>query len=80
MQNITEWLTSLNLAQYSISFEQNDINLALLSQLTSDDLKEIGVLSVGHRRVLLEAIKTLSKNNDVLDEGTIWSVLISTDS
>ena len=71
MQNITEWLTSLNLAQYSISFEQNDINLALLSQLTSDDLKEIGVLSVGHRRVLLEAIKTLSKNNDILDEGTI---------
>ncbi|MFT5111080.1 MAG: class 3 adenylate cyclase/predicted ATPase [Parasphingorhabdus sp.] len=76
MQDVSEWLVSLNLAQYSGDFEQNDINLGLLPHLTSDDLKEIGVSSVGHRRTLLEAIKTLPENNaGLVDEPALSDTL-----
>jgi hypothetical protein len=57
--DVTEWLQSLGLEQYSAAFEQNHISSELLPSLTADDLKEIGVASVGHRRQMLEAIATL---------------------
>ena len=60
MNDVTKWLASLDLAQYSDTFLQNDVNTGILPLLTSDDLKEIGVSSVGHRRKLLEAILALS--------------------
>ncbi|MGO4833499.1 adenylate/guanylate cyclase domain-containing protein, partial [Rhizobiaceae sp. 2RAB30] len=37
-------------------FRANDIDIELLGQLTNDDLKDIGVASLGHRKKLLEAI------------------------
>src|SRR6516164_2689918 len=40
-------------------FEQNHIRPELLPSLTADDLKELGVASVGHRREILEAIARL---------------------
>src|SRR5271156_3652384 len=40
-------------------FRANDIDINLLGQLTNDDLKEIGVVSLGHRKKLLEAIADL---------------------
>ena len=36
------------------------VDLDLVPQLTNEDLKEIGVASVGHRRLLLQAVATLS--------------------
>jgi class 3 adenylate cyclase len=57
--DVTEWLQSLGLEQYAAAFEQNHISSELLPSLTADDLKEIGVASVGHRRQMLEAIATL---------------------
>jgi class 3 adenylate cyclase len=40
-------------------FEQNHIRPELLPSLTADDLKELGIASVGHRRELLAAIAGL---------------------
>src|ERR1700739_240533 len=40
-------------------FRANDINTELLGRLTNDDLKDIGVVSLGHRKKLLEAIAEL---------------------
>jgi class 3 adenylate cyclase len=57
---IEDWLGQLGLAQYAPSFRANDITTALLPSLTADDLKELGVSSVGHRRRLLDAIAALS--------------------
>jgi SAM domain (Sterile alpha motif) len=54
--NVAEWLRSLGLEQYAVAFEQNHISPELLPSLTADDLKELGVGSVGHRRHMLEAI------------------------
>ena len=53
------WLRSLGLAQYEAAFRENAINEAILPKLTAEDLKDIGVAAVGHRRVLLDAISAL---------------------
>src|ERR1700760_1020397 len=56
------WLLSLGLQQYEASFRENDIDETLLPSLTAQDLKDIGVGIVGHRRKLLNAIAALSGN------------------
>ncbi len=57
--DVTEWLRSLGLEQYAPAFEQNHIRPELLSSLTADDLKELGIASAGHRREMLGAIAGL---------------------
>jgi class 3 adenylate cyclase/predicted ATPase len=56
VQQIAEWLERLGLAQYAQPFAENDITFAILPDLTDQDLKELGVTSLGHRRQLLRAI------------------------
>jgi class 3 adenylate cyclase len=53
------WLRRLGLEQYEASFRDNEINERVLPSLTQEDLKEIGIGPVGHRRMLLEAIAAL---------------------
>jgi class 3 adenylate cyclase/predicted ATPase len=60
MQQIADWLKTLGLEQYAQRFAENDINFAILSDLTDQDLKELGVSSLGHRRQLLRAIAELN--------------------
>ena len=59
MQQIADWLQNLDLGQYAQRFAENDIDFAILADLTDQDLKEIGVTSLGHRRQLLRAITEL---------------------
>ena len=40
-------------------FRENDIDETVLPNLTAEDLKELGVASLGHRRKLLDAIAAL---------------------
>ena len=47
------WLRGLGLERYEQAFRDNDIDARVLPGLTADDLKEIGVASVGHRRLML---------------------------
>jgi class 3 adenylate cyclase/predicted ATPase len=58
--DIAVWLRGLGLDRYEAAFRDNEINWAVLPKLTADDLKDIGVTAVGHRRMLLEAIAQLS--------------------
>ena len=58
--DIDGWLRGIGLAQYAEIFRANDIDGELLGQLTNDDLKDIGVASVGHRKKLLKAIAALT--------------------
>ena len=53
------WLLSLGLEQYTSAFRENAIDEAVLPTLTPDDLKDLGVNVVGHRRKLLNAIAQL---------------------
>ena len=59
MEQIADLLRKLDLGQYAQRFAENDINFAILADLTDRDLKEIGVTSLGHRRQLLRAITEL---------------------
>ena len=58
--DIAAWLRGLGLERYEAAFCDNEIDWAVLPELTADDLKDIGVTAVGHRRKLLEAIAQLS--------------------
>ena len=60
MQQISDWLEKLGLGQYAHRFAENDINFRILPHLTDQDLKELGVASLGHRRQLLLAIAELN--------------------
>jgi SAM domain (Sterile alpha motif) len=57
--DLSAWLRGLGLGQYEQAFRDNAIEPEVLPQLTAEDLKEIGVVPVGHRRKLLDAIAAL---------------------
>jgi class 3 adenylate cyclase len=59
--DILAWLRELGLERYEQAFQENEIAADILPKLTADDLKDIGVTIVGHRRKLLEAIAALAK-------------------
>jgi hypothetical protein len=59
MQQVTDRLEKLGLGQYAQRFAENDINFGILPHLTDQDLKDLGVTSVGHRRQLLLAMAEL---------------------
>ena len=54
------WLRGLGLGQYEQAFQDNDVDARILPGLTGEDLKEIGITSVGHRRLILKAIAELA--------------------
>src|SRR3954468_12306781 len=53
------WLRELGLEQYEAAFRENAITAELLPTLTADDLKDLGITLIGHRRQLLNAIAAL---------------------
>jgi class 3 adenylate cyclase len=58
--DVGAWLRGLGLGQYEGAFRDNDVDARVLPGLTADDLREIGVASVGHRRLMLQAIVGMS--------------------
>jgi class 3 adenylate cyclase/predicted ATPase len=58
--DIATWLRGLSLEQYEPAFRDNEIDWEVLPKLTSEDLREIGVVAIGHRRRLLDAIAALA--------------------
>ena len=57
--DIEAWLKGLGFECYVAAFRDNEIDWEVLPKLTSEDLREIGVKAVGHRRKLLDAITAL---------------------
>jgi class 3 adenylate cyclase len=47
------------MSRYVPAFRDNEIDWEVLPKLTSEDLREIGVAAIGHRRKLLDAIAGL---------------------
>src|SRR6201997_3661178 len=58
--DIGGWLRGLGLERYEQAFRENEVDLRVLPELTADDLKELGVAAIGHRRLLLKAIADLA--------------------
>ena len=59
MMDVGSWLRGLGLGQYEAAFRENAIDDTVLPNLTAEDLKDLGVGIVGHRRKLLDAIAAL---------------------
>jgi len=57
--DISAWLHSLGMQRYEEAFRANEIGAEVLPSLTAEDLKDLGVTLVGHRRRLLDAIAAL---------------------
>src|SRR3984885_2275630 len=60
--DIASWLRSLGLERYEAAFRENEIDETVLRGLTSEDLKDLGVGTVGQRRKLLDAIAAQHTN------------------
>ena len=45
--DVAVWLQQIGLSQYATASRDNDIDFRVLPGLTGDDLREIGVSSVG---------------------------------
>jgi class 3 adenylate cyclase len=57
--DVGDWLRKLGLERYEPAFRDNEIDARVLPSLTAEDLKDLGVTLVGHRRRLLDAIAAL---------------------
>jgi class 3 adenylate cyclase/predicted ATPase len=68
--DVAEWLRSLGLDRYEAAFRENGVTAELLTDLTGEDLKELGVALVGHRRRLLNAIAALRADKTSLPSAT----------
>jgi class 3 adenylate cyclase len=69
--DITVWLRGLGLEQYTPAFRDNDIDGEVLRRLTGEDLRELGVTSVGHRRRMLDAIAALGDEAPVFPQTPV---------
>jgi len=57
---VAQWLRALGLEQYTDLFRDNAVDARILPTLTADDLRDMGVALIGHRRRLLNAIADLA--------------------
>jgi class 3 adenylate cyclase/predicted ATPase len=63
VESIGAWLERLGLQQYQSRFEDNAVDLEVAAMLTDADLKELGVVALGHRKRLLKAIAGLRRGS-----------------
>jgi class 3 adenylate cyclase/tetratricopeptide (TPR) repeat protein len=76
--DVVAWLRGLGLERYAPAFRDNDIDGDLLRRLTAEDLRELGVTSVGHRRRLLDAIAAFDASTPVADTSGLAAETIAT--
>src|SRR5215472_16133443 len=57
--DVVVWLRGLGLGRYEAAFRKNEIDETVLPSLTHENLKELGVIALGHRLKLLDAIAAL---------------------
>lgn len=63
--DVFEWLTFAQLGEYSASFRANEITGPLLLDIALDDLDYMGVIKLGHRKIILKSIEDLRKNKRI---------------
>ena len=73
---VETFLRGVGLEDYAKLFTQNDItSIQLMMALTDDDLRSIGIVSLGHRKLLLGGFKEkssplFSSNTHILPESS----------
>ena len=61
VNDTSRWLAEIGLEQYAEAFAENAIDGDVSATLSEDDLKELGVRALGHRKKLLTAIALLGE-------------------
>jgi predicted ATPase/class 3 adenylate cyclase len=56
LSEVRQWLEELGLGQYAEAFEENAVDGRVLPHLTEQDLVNMGVEAVGHRRLMLTSL------------------------
>src|SRR6202046_1768147 len=59
--DVADWLRALGLERYEATFRGKDVRAEGVCHRTAEDLKDLGVPTVGHRRKLLLAIAKLNE-------------------
>ena len=54
---LQNWLDAIDMNEYAPVFLDHEITMPMLSELTADNLREIGVAKVGHQKKLLAQIR-----------------------
>jgi hypothetical protein len=80
VRDVGTWLRNLGLEQYEMAFSKNAIDETILPSLTAEDLKDLGVAVVGHRRKLLNAIAALNAEAPASDAPAIFDRLTKEDA
>jgi class 3 adenylate cyclase len=80
VRDVGAWLRNLGLEQYEMAFSKNAIDETILPSLTAEDLKDLGVAVVGHRRKLLNAIAALNAEAPAPDDPAIVDRLTKEDA
>ncbi|XP_037891184.1 diacylglycerol kinase eta isoform X3 [Glossina fuscipes] len=62
VNEVVTWLETMQLSEYVDSFLKNDIRGKELLTLGRRDLKDLGVIKVGHVKRILQAIKDMNEN------------------
>ena len=65
IDDVGEWLRSVNLETYAASFRINEISGQVLLDISLDDLDYMGVTILAHRKLILKGIEDLRKNKRV---------------
>ncbi|WP_038960161.1 AAA family ATPase [Bradyrhizobium japonicum] len=57
--DVRSWLEDLGLGRYAETFTENGVDFSLLSELSNEDLKDLGITRLADRKRLLKAIAGL---------------------
>lgn len=57
---VAAWLKGLGFEAFAQAFDENGIDASLLSELTNEDLKDLGVARLADRKKLLKAVEQLA--------------------
>jgi class 3 adenylate cyclase len=71
MPEIADWLERLGMREYTQHFAENDIDFAILGDLTDQDLEKIGIKSLGHRRKILRSIAELGDSGKAIQRAPV---------
>jgi len=63
--DIASILSDIQLDQYIDTFSVHEVDTAMFYTLDDSDLKELGIVTFGHRKRILTAIKEMQKNSEM---------------
>lgn len=65
LKDVSDWLCSQGLEKYVNPFMENEINGALLKDISMEDLDYMNITILGHRKIILKGAEELRKNKRI---------------